>query len=200
MNYNLLSWLQECFRYGLKWKNHYVIFCSPVFTFFSPFFTLSGLPIRGVTFGAGASRGKREITSQADGDPASYRVDKPQDDELPFWQDRKTKAQKNSRLAQRPPFRYWTTRKPTTPTPTSATTSASIVRNFELPQNITFVLCFWIKTKSTNAQLISVIEKTREPPQYKWRRSHYYHYYPYFGNLKKRKKTILSTSAYFEEC
>ena len=165
-----------------------------------PFFNLSGLAIRGVTFGAGtgAAIGKREIASQADANPKSYKANKSQDDQLTFWQGRKIKAHKISRVPLRQPLiRYWTTRKPTTPppTPTPAQSHASIERNFDLPQNITFVLCFWIKTTATSAQLMSVIEKTREPTQNRWRRINYYYYY-YYWKPKEKENNIIDVSIF----
>ena len=97
--------------------------------------SLSGNRIKGVAFDTSAGRRKREITSQAEANSQSYRIIKPQ-------KDRTTKTD----IPPEQRFRY-----------------AFIVRNFDLPRNIRFVLCFWVKTNSTNGQLMSVVEKIKEP-------------------------------------
>ena len=162
------------------------------------------MAIKGVTFGAssGSITGKREIATdhEADAVSESYRVNIPQDDGLAFWQGHNTKAPKISKQLSRSSSRYWLKKKfKPEPTPKPApkrSTYASIVRNFELPPSITFVLCFWIKTQSANAQLISVIEKTTEPRNFWPRYFNNHNYYYYWPKRVNKENNIINVSIF----
>ncbi|XP_046861137.1 uncharacterized protein LOC124454370 [Xenia sp. Carnegie-2017] len=97
-------------------------------------------------------------------------------------------------------FQLWKKRRRTPPTKEPSTVG-SVMRTFKLPTNITFVLCFWLRTTDRFAQLISiseertrfqiVVKKIKNPRYHYWYRRHpyYAHHYPRYI-YKRFKKTI----------
>lgn len=96
-------------------------------------------------------------------------------------------------------FQLWKKRRRTPPTKEPSTVG-SVMRTFKLPTNITFVLCFWLRTTDRFAQLISIseertrsqilVKKIKIPRYHYWYRRHpYAHHYPRYI-YKRFKKTI----------
>ena len=117
---------------------------------------LLGNAIRGVSFGGGNAVGRRRREVE--------KTKTPQTDKRSFWHS--YKPHKSTKFRPQPHFGIpW---KPSPPQPPSK--YSSVATNFSFPSNITFVLCFWIKTQSKFAQLISVTEKIPE------KKLNYYNY------------------------
>ncbi|XP_028419306.1 uncharacterized protein LOC114545170 [Dendronephthya gigantea] len=129
-----------------------------------------GNAIRGVAFGNAAARRKRELSSSSfeDANPDAQRQKSkgqgkrppPRLNQYKFWHIRKHLPHIFFRKPQPYPVYPITTKKPDVTTQAPSEYS-SLSTDFNLPLNITFVLCFWIKTKTRNAQLISVTEKNQ---------------------------------------
>ena len=153
------------------------------------FLTPLGTAISGVSFGAGNALGrrKREIPVQENTNPAGGRLKVPREDKRFFFQKTKPKPYNFANLRPAPPFKtFW---KPiTTKAPPKY---SSVATNFNLPLDITFVLCFWIKTETTHAQLISVTEKVLV--KYVWRRNLPFYMKP-MKNMKVNEKNIINVS------
>ena len=134
----------------------------------------SGNKIEGVAFGSGnvAARKKRGITSKRSYNHG-YRGSYVQRKKYTFFQSHKNKLHQTNRPKPRP-YLWHTTKRPVTTKP--PVKQSSVMTNFSLPLKITFVLCFWIKTESNFAQLISVTEnKPKKEPDY----DPYYYYFPH---------------------
>lgn len=161
-----------------------------------PVFSWLGNAIRGVAFGSvnSAGRKKRELSS-LDFNPGETRYPHAQNNKHNSWRRARRHSRRKSRH-RRPYYRpkFYPTRRPTQ----APTKESSISTKFDLPLNITFVLCFWIKTRTRFAQLISVVENL---PEYRmigrkgpiWRRwSHKWN--PYQKKTKERKRNIINVS------
>lgn len=70
---------------------------------------------------------------------------------------------------------------------------SSISVNVDLPDKITFVVCFWIKTRSNKGQLISLVEqgkKMKSELRWKYWKKKYWKKSYYWGKYKKPVKPV----------
>jgi hypothetical protein len=159
------------------------------------FLTSSGNAIRGVSFGAGnaVGRRKREISLQEDANPGRFEIPRVRAPKRKSWQARK---QRPDKFTQSRPY-VTTTKKP--PITKIQPKYSSVVTNFNLPLKITFVLCFWIKTETRFAQLISVTEKLPDnKPDVSVKFGRWLIYYPSWKqpkqNTNDKQKNIINVS------
>lgn len=159
------------------------------------FLTSSGNAIRGVSFGAGnaVGRRKREISLQEDANPGRFEIPRVRAPKRKSWQARK---QRPDKFTLSRPY-VTTTKKP--PITKIQPKYSSVVTNFNLPIKITFVLCFWIKTETRFAQLISVTEKLPDnKPDVSVKYGRWLIYYPSWKqpkqNTNDKQKNIINVS------
>lgn len=142
-----------------------------------------GNAIRGATFGAGIAIGRKKRAIKGKSDPGHYKKPYYPHGYAPYHRPFYPRYRKKPAMKKKcvpPPLP--TTPKPgvlgkttlapvkTTTRPFRARKHSSISVKTDLPEKITFVICFWIKTIASKAQLISLVEHGKNmKSEFRWK-------------------------------